>query len=297
MTSDKARKRAARALAAQAGVSYTAARRRLTQTQQLPDRPVSVPPPRGVDALREWYLDGRATWSPEQRAHEARRATRITTGRAWHLVDRYPSLRTAHYHGYVFGSDQMGNVLAVELLYLVALHEQPDLRPDPKHLAWVAELADTEPVDAACAELDRAARLVVDGDYDRLYRERIPAALEAATQSRDGQRRAQAQRVAAGFHQATKVPYGHNKAGFKLVRGVPIPAARQVLDATLTATAGGFAPGVLVDVVGGEHAGVTATVVGAEWAASGPPTGYVIYRGSPQPSPVVPAELVRLADS
>ncbi|MEV6967583.1 hypothetical protein AB0M47_21010 [Hamadaea sp. NPDC051192] len=296
MTSDKTRKTAARALAAQQGISYTAALRRMNGD---PGRPASVPPPPGVDPLREYYQQARVTiWTPEQHAHEARRATLVAGGRAWHLADRYPPLKPKSHYGFVFGgTGVMSNVLALELLYLVALHEQPDLWPDPKHLAWVAELADTDAVDAACAELDRAARLVVDGDHKRLHSERIPAALEAGRQLPDRRRREEAARVASGYHQATKVPYGYNEAGFPQYAGVQIRAARQVLDATLTATSGGYAPGNRVEVSSGEHTGATGLVIGIEWAVSGPPAEYVIEARGTFPGMIVPAEHVRLAPS
>jgi hypothetical protein len=290
----RAATRAARQRMQATGGNYTAARR-----GDEPARPVSVPPPPGLDPLREHYLQARVTtWTPQQHAHEARRATHLVGGRAWHLADRFTPLKPKNHYGYVFGGmGVMSNVLALELLYLVALHEQPGLCPDPKHLAWVAELADTDAVDAACADLDRAVRLVVDGDYARLYDERIPAALAAGRTLSDRRRREEAERVAAGYHRATKVPYGYNNAGFPQYHGVQMRAARQVLDAALTATNGGYAPGNRAEITAGEHAGVAGLVIGIEWAASGPPAAYVIEARGVHPDLIVPAALIQLSPS
>lgn len=267
----RATTRAARGRQAAGGEKYNPARRAVTAAVVT-----AVPPPPGVDPLREWYQQGRLKWTPEQRAHEARRAIRLVGGRAWHLADRFPPLWLRDGRGGVFGhGDRMESVLAVSLLYQLVVHENPTVVPDRSHLEWVAELADTGAVDVAFTEFDRAARRVlVDDDYPALYR-RIEAALEAgghwpASVERRG--------LAAEYRRATKEPYGY-LGGYPQTRGVQVPGALQVLDAVLVSTAGGYSPGVEVQVRTGPHAGKAATVVQVEWAETGPPVGYQVALG------------------
>ena len=103
---------------------------------------------------QRYYWEARRRWAPWQVRQHARMAAELTGGRARHLADWYPE-GWAPYHGRT-------RDLALELLYVITLHDWPDLVPDPFLLAAHVAAGDPMPVDAAFAEFDRHARLLTD---------------------------------------------------------------------------------------------------------------------------------------
>jgi hypothetical protein len=75
---------------------------------------------------QRYYWEARRRWAPRQIRQHARMAAELTGGRARHLADWYPE-GWAPYHGST-------RDLALELLYVITLHDWPDLVPDPARL-------------------------------------------------------------------------------------------------------------------------------------------------------------------
>jgi hypothetical protein len=224
---DRARRRAIRALAAQMGVPYSVAARLI------------------ADPHRALVFAHREQRPFHARVRDTRDAAAPPTGRATHLVARFPRLRTDV--GRLYDGRDRQTVLA--MLFAVVAHESPALLPAAEELAWVAELGEETAVDITCARLDRAARGLLDGDQWRLWT-RIEAALDAGD---------------------------HRDLGRELrsvsLRG-SLPGARQTLDAVLLAAHRLKLPGMLIT-----FGGRTATVVGARWPESGPPMAYEVRLG------------------
>ncbi|XVV15337.1 hypothetical protein ACQP2X_13635 [Actinoplanes sp. CA-131856] len=224
---DRARKRAIRALAAELGVAYSVAARVTDEHRAL------------MFAARE-----RRTFLA--RVRDARQAAELPLGRAAHLVTRFPASRaTALYCG-------EGRETAIAMLYAVVEHESPDLLPPKDELDWAAGLGEEAGVDIACAAVDRAARLLLDGDRWQLW-VRIEAALTAFETRADRRVRDAA------------ITLGRELRSTSL-RG-SLDGARQTLDALLVEPYDGLAPGARVPGRG--------TVVGVVWEQSGPPSDYV----------------------
>jgi hypothetical protein len=140
---DRARRRAIRAHAAALGVPYSVAAR-LLATQP--------------DSHRAWLFAMRERRTFTQRQGDTRLAADLPLGRAAHLAQRYPPADAA--------------VLA--MLYLLL----GELYPSAEQLTWVAELGEETAVDFVCADLDRAARHLLDHDPWQLCT-RIEATLAA----------------------------------------------------------------------------------------------------------------------
>jgi hypothetical protein len=81
----------------------------------------------GTGRNQRYYWEARRQWAPWQVRQHARMAAELTGGRARHLADWYPE-GWAPYHGST-------RDLALELLYVITLHDWPDLVPDPARLA------------------------------------------------------------------------------------------------------------------------------------------------------------------
>jgi len=224
---DRARRRAIRALAAQLGVPYSVAARLLSR------------PNAQLFAVREHR-------SFALRVGDTRLAADLPLGRAAHLAGRFPRLQTPA--GVLF--DGEGRLSTLAMLYAVIAFESPALLPGAEELAWVAELGEEAAVDITCAGVDRAARLLLDGDRWQLWT-RIDAALVAGEAADDRLVRDAASTLGQEFR--------------TVVRRGSLDGARQTLDAVLVAPYQGHQPGTRL----GE-----ATVVGAHWADAGPPTGY-----------------------
>jgi hypothetical protein len=274
-TPDRARKRAIRAHAARAGVSYLVAARQLGAG--VGGRPPGTDPsagapashgrtvyPAGTDSHRRWLVECRQHRSFAQRVQDARLAADLPYGRARHLADRFPPTRGEDgsgagslYHG-------SGRCAALAALYLVLAHERPDLVPPAGGLAWEAELGEETAIDTACARLDRAARRLLNAGprpgalYPRI--EAATAALDPALVGADG---------------TVRMP---GRGAFE--------GARQILDAVLVVGDDGHAPGTRVRMLAGPYPGASATILGAFWEPSGPPSRYEV-RPDGEPASVV----------
>lgn len=228
---DRARKRAIRALAAQLGVSYSVAARLI------------------ADEHRAWIFAAREQRTFHARVTDTRLAADLPLGRAAHLVRRFPPMRA---FGPLYTGEARETVLGV--LFAVILHESPELLPPAEELAWAAELGEESAVDITCAAVDRAARLLLDGDRWRLWA-RVDAALAAWESSSD--RRLRDAAITLG----------------RVLRSTSLRAsvdgARQILDAVLVEPYEGDPPGARITVDGR-----TRTVTGVRWEHTGPPAGY-----------------------
>ncbi|WP_117215385.1 hypothetical protein [Allorhizocola rhizosphaerae] len=243
--SDRARRRAIRALAARLGVAYSVAARLLT-ARQVGVAPVRFPT--GTDKHRAWLFAMREQRTLDLRVRDTRLAADLPLGRAAHLTERFPRLRQTGATDLYAGE---GRQAALALLYAVLAHEKPALPPSAESLGWVGELGEEAAVDSLCAALDRAARLLLDEDVWRLC-----TRIEAAIGSDSDRARALAPEFRA------------------MVPRKAFGGARQILDALLAVPYGAHPPGSQVRIVTGERAGETALVVGAHWQHQGPPTHY-----------------------
>ncbi|MDX2692170.1 hypothetical protein [Streptomyces ipomoeae] len=165
MTADKHTKRAARDLAVREGISYTAARRRLTEPDPGPAaEPLSEPPrlypivttpcTHGCDGTpHPGYVC--ETWHPFTSRGNARtswdtcQAASLPGRRADSLSHRF---REKPQYGY--SQDQSWVLAAV---YAMLLDEQPELAPDPHRLRAAVEADDLAAVDRLMHPLDLAA--------------------------------------------------------------------------------------------------------------------------------------------
>jgi hypothetical protein len=295
---DRARKRAIRAQAASTGVPYSVAARlhdavmRQAESyarvfdiadwaagETLAEQGRTVYPA-SSDTHRHWLIEARARWSADQRVQDARRAADLPAGRAQHLVDRFPPTRGEEGTGVGLLYHGDGRQHALALLYCVIAHERPDLVPSAGDLAWEAELGEETAVDTACAELDRAARLLLDGDRESLL-PRITAALAAAQVHREWRVREGAIRLAAN-HGVPKT-------------GLPWDGVRHILDAVLIVGDDGHAPGTRVRMLAQPHNGRNATIVGAVWGRVGPPIRYEVCPDAAPPAVLAdPRDLIVL---
>jgi len=222
---DRARKRAIRLLAACSGVSYTIAARRLAAETTNAGQGRTLYP---VDATRS-----RRTLA--ERIVDTRLAADLPHGRAAHLVQRFPPRDGGPGVGTLYDGAARRELLL--LAYTVVIDERPDLEPSTIDLAWQAECGEETTVDTACAQLDRAVRLLLDEGWERI--------------------------AAAVPSQFTEVP--------QLVE-VRTDGARQIMDALLVVSEDGHVPGTRVVMMSGRPA----TIVGAVWELTGPPAAYVV---------------------
>ncbi len=271
---DRARRRAIRALAARLGVSYMVAARLLTDQMGQPN-PAGVPGPRGGgDEHRAWLFAVREQRPFDVRVRDTRLAAELPLGRPTHLTERFPPLRGTR-HGPFYDGEGRQSLLA--MLYAVVAHESPALLPTGDELAWVAELGEETAVDVTCSAVDRAARLLLDGDRWQLWT-RIEAALAAGEASADRAARDAAVTLDRVFR--------------TVILRRSVDGVRHILDALLVTAHEGHAPGARVTVARGPHAGRTGTVVGAAWRPTGPPTSYELHPDAdPTTVPVDPADV------
>ncbi|MFD4178196.1 hypothetical protein [Streptomyces anulatus] len=180
MTTDKQLKRAARELAAREGISYTAARRRLTSA---PDAGVSASlAPASATAETSLELEGpprlypiaRAVcasdcdgtvhpgtvcrpWRPEDAKAaqlEVQRAASLPIGRAGQLCTRFEPPTATEPRGAFFARDA---TWLLDLVYAMLTDQHPELRPGRAELRAAVEADDQARVDAVMEPLDRAA--------------------------------------------------------------------------------------------------------------------------------------------
>jgi hypothetical protein len=288
--SDRARKRAIRALATHTGVPYSVAARQLDAigryldwfaNEMLASQGRTVYPA-STDTHRQWLIDCRNRRPFGQRLQDTRLASELPGGRGRHLADRFPPTRGEEgtgvgplYHG-------EGRQDTLALLYAVIIHETPERAPSPGDLAWMAELGEETTVDTACADLDRAARRLLDHDLERLW-PRVEAALAAGRTHHDWRLRQEAVRLATWYRNAS-------------YDGLPLDGIRNILDALLVIADDGHAPGTRVRMLNEPHQDRAATITGALWGPTGPPSHYLV-RPDADPAQIIadPYDLVILA--
>ncbi|MCW6005195.1 hypothetical protein K1W54_11470 [Micromonospora sp. CPCC 205371] len=251
---DRARRRAVRALAARLGVPYLVAARLIAGQIPRPaaDRRPSFPT--GRDEHRASMFALREHRPFHARVRDCRLAADLPLGRAAHLTERFPPLRSAI--GALYDGDGRETTLA--MLYAVLAHESPALVPATDELAWVADLGEPAAVDITCAALDRAARMLLDDDRWRLWT-RVEAALAAGESGSDRRVRDAAVTLDRELRSVS-------------LRG-SLAGVRHILDAVLVEAHEGHPPGARVVLTASAVAG---TVVGACWRQSGPPIGYAV---------------------
>lgn len=300
VTQHKDRKQKIRARMAETGEPYTEAARHVGQDAAPPPAAPAEgeslawsgpdwyafppEPPQGTGlglrdrgGLQRYYWDVRRRWAPFLVCQHARMAGELTGGRARHLADWYPE-GWAPYHGST-------RDLALELLYVITLHDWPDLVPDPARLAALIAAGDPAPVDAAFAEFDRHARLLTDDGLHPPTGElagQATSILRQQAASPDWREREDAQRV-LGLLGRAMTPYDHDEDGRPQVTGISMPGALATLDAMLCSSQGGFPPATVVSYRD-RGTRVLAEVQRCVWApAGGPPARYALawWRESP----------------
>ncbi|MEU8184265.1 hypothetical protein AB0B85_30325 [Micromonospora sp. NPDC049044] len=293
----RARKRAIREYATQAGVAYSVAARHLDSVGLRPGETLCAYGrtiyPIGFDSHRQLLVERRERRSFEQRVSDTRRAALLPHGRARHLVERFPPSRGragsgvgALYHG-------NGREELLTMVYLVVATESPGLLPEAGDLAWIAELGEETALDTACADVDREARRLVEQETVQVW-SGIEKTLGIAARSADGQVRQEAARQAALLRTMMTPRLGY--AGEPYVEGLPIVGARQILDALLIVADDGHAPGTRVRLCAQPDNASSATIVGARWGSSGPPVEYLVWLdGATAPLAARPADLIVLA--
>jgi hypothetical protein len=190
---DRARRRAIRAHATALGVPYSVAARLLTAHQ-----------PSARDSHRAWLFAMRERRSFALRQRDTRLAADLPLGRATHLAQRFPP----------------GNASVLAMVYLLL----EACYPTPEQLAWVAELGEETAVDFVCADLDHAARQLLDLDPWHLCT-RIEATLTAAESGPDRSKRDVAKVLSPEFR--TMIP----RRSFEQARNV----LDELLDSTVNA--------------------------------------------------------------
>jgi hypothetical protein len=260
---DRARKRAIRAYASNAGVPYSIAARQFDSAAgpELPANGGRTVYPNGSDEHRRWLIARREHRSYDVRVLDTRQAVVLPVRRAAHLVERFPSTRGEPgtpvgglYHG-------ESRHTALAMLYATVAHERPHLLPAAGELAWTAELGEEAAVDIMYAGVDRAARRLLDHDRWTMWTH-IETALTKGRQSHDPVVRESARILGVEL--------------LVLSLGSSVDGARHTLDALLIAGANGHAPGTRVRILARPHRGHTATIVGARWASTGPPIDYEV---------------------
>lgn len=263
---DRARRRAIRAQAARAGVPYSVASRQLVAASGAPASGPTAGEGRTVypassDSHRHRLIANRERRSAGQRVLDTRRAADLPGGRARHLVERFPPTRGEPGTGVgpLYSGEDTTETLAA--LYTVIAHESPGLVPSPGQLAWEAELGEETAVDTACADLDRAVRLLLDGRRAGLG-PRIAAALaDDRTDDRWWVRQ-----------EARRLEHWYRTSPFPAYDG-----ARHILDAVLIVAEDGHAPGTRVRIRFDHTPNRAATIVGAVWGPVGPPRRYAVH--------------------
>lgn len=205
----RARKRAIRLHAACTGVSYTIAARRLAAGTINADQGRTLYPADATCSRR----------TLAERVADARLAADLPHGRAAHLVRRFPPRDGGHGVGTLYSGAARQELLG--LAYAVVIDERPDLEPSAIDLAWQAESGEETALDTACAQLDRAVRLLLDEGW-----ERIAAAVPSSPQ---------------------------------LVE-VRTDGARQIMDALLVVSQDGHVPGTRVVMMSGRPATIVSAM-------------------------------------
>lgn len=279
MTADKHTKRAARDLAASEGISYTAARRLLTELPPADEWRVLTA------AVCEIGCDGTGhepygchPWRPKDSKnadYKVRYAAELPSRRARHITET-----TGHATG--FWSEDYRLLLA--LVYAMLADTEPGLLR-PAELRAAVENSDQDAVDVAMEPLDRAAARLLSEDADRWWKHIKPrigayvGSLEARGFPRDMIEADWLQEIGylAQRWDRAWVEYT-NYNGYRECAGVFWRGAKAAIDIHLTARHGGHGPGA--DVRLGD--GSPVRVVEAEWDLSGPPVAYQVVTLEPR---------------
>lgn len=271
----RARKRAIRAQAAQAGVAYSIAARQLEAVDLRPGETVAsygrtIHPICG-DPHRRRVVELRERRTFAERLADTRRAAILPEGRARHVVERFPPTRGLPgsgvgqlYHG-------EGRHELLSMLYIAVAAESPGLVPEVGDLTWIAEMGEETALDMACAELDRQARSLLERNPADLW-PLLERSLRSSRNGADWHLRKVATRLASLAPTMWAPDTGAD--GEPYVDEPPFQGARQILDALLMIADDGHAPGTRVRVLCGAHEARIATIVGAVWGASPPPVAY-----------------------
>ena len=286
---DRKRRRAIRAHAAQAGVAYSVAARQLAGVgagvgpgEILASLGRTVYP---VGVPGRWTIKARELRPAAVKLGDTRRAARLAGGRAAHLVGRFPAGDGPT--GACYTGEGLEDLLA--MLFLVVIREAPGLIPAALDLAWTAELGEETAVDMECAEVDRAARLVLDEGVAGLWG-RVEDALRAGQDDGNPAVRHDADRLTLVCRAFTMPVEGAD--GEPYVLRAPWDGAGQVLDALLVVADDGHAPGTRIRLAGSLSTG---TIVGAAWGAVGPPRRYDVRLDTEHAArPMRPEDLVVL---
>jgi hypothetical protein len=293
----RARKRAIRAQARNAGVPYSVATRQLEALGLAPGEMLATTGrtvyPVGTDSYRLWSIEQRERRSLEERVADTRRAAVLPAGRAGHLAERFPPTRGRDgsgvgplYHG-------EGRLEILAMLYLTAAYQAPGLVPAIGDLAWIAEMGEETALDTACADLDRTVRLLLDQEPVQLWAG-VEAALAFVQHHGDWRMSQEAVRLTALYQTMMTPREGRN--GEPYVEGRPLDGVRQILDALLVVADDGHAPGTRVRLLTPPYDGSDATIVSVRWSRSGPPIAYVVsVDGARTLLTAEPASLVVLA--
>jgi hypothetical protein len=287
---NRARNRAIRAHAREAGLPFAEAARQLDHAGVRAGETIAnhgrTIYPTAADTHRRSLVEARLRRSRADRIADTRRAARLPGGRAAHLVDRFPPGRGVDGTGVgpLYAGPEMIDTLA--LLYLVVADENPSVVPAVGDLAWIAELGEETALDTACAALDRAVRRTLDSGTR--MRRRVQSALDSASRDADPRMRHEATRLGGAYAALSSDAGAHGP--------LPLIGARQILDALLVVADDGHAPGTRVRMLAPPDRDRTATIVGAQWGPAGPPIAYEI-RPDAAPAVVVaaPDDLVVLA--
>ena len=257
---DRARRRAIRAHAARAGVSYSVAARLLDGGVEATGGHWPHRLPRRLGRTPRWLFAVRERRSYDLRVRDTRLAVRLPLGRAAHLTERFPTLR---------GDRPAGAALR--------------RRGPPGHAR-----------DALRGGRPRTARAArrppTSSPGSRTWARRPPSTSRAPRSTAPPA--AGSTRTAGACGRASRRPWPRPKpaadrelhwAAVTLryeLESLSVPAsvdgARHTLDALLVASAGGHAPGTRVRILARPHRGRAATIVGVRWAPTGPPVGYEV---------------------
>lgn len=284
----RARKRAIRRQAARAGVPYSVASRQLDAGGfAVSEEPAStgrtVYPSCGDPYRRRW-VQARASRTFQERLVDARLGAVLPSGRAAHLIERFPPTRGIPRSGVGQLYHGEGRLDTLAMIYRTVSHEAPGLVPSEGDLAWAAELGEETTVDTACADVDRAARRLLDDAYPMLC-QRIHSALVAGERSPDWRVRRESARLRRLYEFMTD----------SFDETLPHHGLRQILDALLVVADDGHAPGTRVRLAGHFGAGQKATIVRVHWGHSGPPLGYDVQPdGASSIRSAVPEDLLVL---
>jgi hypothetical protein len=217
----RARKRAIREQAARTGVPYSVAARVIADLGLQPGESVAshgrtIYP---SDPFRQFVAEQRERRSFAERLADTRQAALLPDGRPHHLAGRFPPGRGRPGTGVGRLYAGEGRPELLTMLYLAVAVECPSLVPDPGGLAWVAEMGEETAIDMECAELDRAARAMLESDTTELW-PRLAGALTAAANGEDAHLKLVADRLAPFRSQWSLPSPGISAPG----PGIPAPS-------------------------------------------------------------------------